>query len=159
MRHLGAVVEIAALPMFHMRQDLAFRRGVALELVGDDDLWGILQALQQLAKEALGCFGIAPALYRDVEHVAVLVHGTPEIVLLATDAQKHLIHEPFVARPWPTPLQRVGKQPTEAQTPIADALVADHDATGSEDGLDLAQAEAEAVIQPHRVLDDLGWKA
>src|SRR4051794_2932207 len=94
--------------MFHMWQDLAFRRRVALELVGDDHPRRILQALQQLAEEALGGFGIAPALHQNIEHVAVLVNGTPEIVLLATDAEKDLIHEPFVARSGPTSLQRVG---------------------------------------------------
>src|SRR3954462_7981135 len=105
--HLGAVNEITALALLPMRQDLAFRRGGALELVGDDHPRRILQALQQLAKEALGGFGIAPALHQDIEHLAVLIDRTPEMVLLATDAQKHLVDEPFVAWPGPTPLQRM----------------------------------------------------
>src|SRR5215467_9378122 len=36
MRVLAAVVEVATLPMFHPRQDLALRRAVALELLRDD---------------------------------------------------------------------------------------------------------------------------
>jgi hypothetical protein len=83
----------------------------------------------------------------------------PEIMLLATDAQKHLIKKPLVAQLWSASLQSVGEQPAEAQAPDADAFVADHDATGGEDCLDVAQAEARAVIQPHRMLDDLGRKA
>jgi hypothetical protein len=39
------------------------------------------KALQQLAKEALGSFGIAPTLHQDVEHMAVLVDGTPKVML------------------------------------------------------------------------------
>src|SRR3954453_17656215 len=112
-----------------------------------------------LRKKRLAALALRRLCTRDVEHVAVLVHGTPEIVLLATDAQKHLIHEPFVARPRPTSLQRVGKQPAEAQAPVTDALVGHNDAAGSEDRLDVTQAEAEAVIQPDRMLDDLGWEA
>src|SRR5579875_2843362 len=88
-----------------------------------------------------------------------LVDGTPEIMRLATDAHKHLIHKPFVARPWPAPFQRVGEQPTETQAPVADAFVADYNATGSQDCLDVAQAQAETVIQPDRMLDHLGRKA
>ena len=63
---------------------------------------------------------------------------------------------PLVARPRPAPLQLVREQATEAQAPLADRLVADHDPKGGEDRLDVAQAQAEAVIQPHRVLDHLG---
>src|SRR4051812_35756049 len=100
MRHLSAVVEVAALSVLYARQNVTLGSGVALELVGDDDPRGVLQALQQLAKEALGGFGVAPALHQDVEHVPVLIDRTPEIMQLATDAEKHLVHKPFVARPW-----------------------------------------------------------
>ena len=46
-----------------------------LERVGHDHPRERLQALQQLAKEALGGFGIAPVLHQVVEHMAVLVDG------------------------------------------------------------------------------------
>lgn len=40
-------------------------------------------------------------------------------------------------------------------------FVADHCAAGGQDQFDIMQAEAEAVIQPDGVLDDLGgnWKS
>ena len=63
---------------------------------------------------------------------------------------------PLVARPGPSPLQLVGELPAEAQAPLADCLVADHDAACGQDRLDIAQAQAEAVTQPHRVPDHLG---
>ena len=87
----GAVVQVFALPVFDMGQDLALRCRVALELVGYDHPRRILKPLQQLAKEPLSSFGIAPALHQDVEHDPVLVNGTPEILLLATNADEHLI--------------------------------------------------------------------
>jgi hypothetical protein len=43
--------------------------------------------------------------------------------------------------------------------PLADAFVADHHVAGGQDQLDVTQAEAETVIQPDRMLDDLGWMA
>jgi hypothetical protein len=38
-------------------------------------------------------------------------------------------------------------------------LVSDHYAALGQDQLDIAQAEAEDVIQPHGVADNLGWEA
>jgi len=91
--------------------------------------------------------------------VAVLIDGPPEVMQLAADADEHFVQVPLVARLGPAPLQGVGEQPAEAQAPLADALVADHDPARDQDQLDVAQAQAEAVIQPDRVLDHLGRKA
>ena len=48
MRILTAVVEVATLPVFPPGQDLALRRAVALQLVGNDDPWHVLEPLEQL---------------------------------------------------------------------------------------------------------------
>ena len=42
-RHLGPVVEVAALPMLDARQDLALSRAVAAQLVGHDHPRYVLQ--------------------------------------------------------------------------------------------------------------------
>jgi hypothetical protein len=89
----------------------------------------------------------------------MLIDRAPEVMQLAPDADEHLVHVPLIARTGPAALQFVGEHPTEAQAPIADAFVADHDAAGGEDQLNVAQAQAEAVIQPDRVLDHLGREA
>ena len=73
--HLGPVVEVGALAMLDAGQDVALCRAVAAQLVGHDHPRDALQAAQQLAEEPLGRPGIPPALYEDVEHVAVLVHA------------------------------------------------------------------------------------
>ena len=85
-RHLGPVVEVAALPVFDPGQDLAFGRAVAAELVRHDHPWDVLQTAQQLAEEPPRRSGIAPALHENVEHMAVLIHGAPEVMQLAPDA-------------------------------------------------------------------------
>jgi hypothetical protein len=106
---------MTALAVLDVWQDLALGGGVAPQLVRDDHPQDVAQTAQQFVEEALGGFGITPALHEDVEHLAVLVYRTPQIVLLAADADEHLVHEPFVARPWPAPPQRVGEHPSKCR--------------------------------------------
>ena len=99
MRVLSSIVQIATLPMFNFRKQLAFCHTVAPWFVGDEDTWHILQALQQPLEEALRCPGIAAALHQNVEHDAILVNGTPEIMQYSLDTNEHLIEVPLVTRP------------------------------------------------------------
>src|SRR5262252_10470833 len=103
--------------MLDARQDLAPGRGIALQLVGDDYPRNVSQALQQLAKEPLGGGRAAPALDQNVEDISVLVDRTPKIVLLAADADEHLVHVPLVAGLWPSLPQHIGEDPAKAQAP------------------------------------------
>src|SRR5215510_1492948 len=91
MRVLTAVVEIAALAVFDPGQDLALRRPVALELIGDNHLWHVLQPLEQLAKELFGRLLITPALDQDVEDVVVLIDSAPEVMAFTIDGQEDFI--------------------------------------------------------------------
>src|SRR5262249_35440530 len=75
---LTAVIEVATLPMFHPRQDLALRRAVALELIRDDHPWHVLQPLEQLAKELLRRVLVAAALHQDTQEGVVLLHTAPQ---------------------------------------------------------------------------------
>ncbi len=69
--------------------------------------------------------------------MAVLVDRPPKILQLARHADQNLTEAPLVAGPRPSPFQFVGEQPAEAKASLADSFVADHDATGGEDGLDI----------------------
>jgi hypothetical protein len=91
--------------------------------------------------------------------VAVLVHGPPEIMHLPANADEDLVELPLFDRTRPAMPQCIGEHPTEAQHSIADRLVADFSAAGGKDRLNVARAQAEAAIQPDRVLDALGRKA
>jgi hypothetical protein len=61
--------------------------------------------------------------------------------------------------PRPTAAQPFGKLGTELLAPAPDALMGDQHATFGQDQLDIAQAEAEHVIQPDSVADDLSREA
>jgi len=86
-RRLGPVIEIFALPVPHLAQDLAFRCGIAARLISDDLAGRVLQASQQLAGEPPGRAGAALALDQDVEHDPVLILGPPKVVRRATNAR------------------------------------------------------------------------
>src|SRR4051812_25577493 len=70
-----------------------------------------------------------------------------------------LVGIPLVARLRSTASQGRGEHLAEAQAPFADAFVADHDPALGQDQLDVTQAQAEAMVEPDSVLDDLSRKA
>jgi hypothetical protein len=78
----------------------------------------------------------------------VLINGAPEVVQFASHTDEHLTEDPFVARLRPATLKSFSKGPREAQAPLADGLVADHDATSGGDQSDFTQDQPEAMIQP-----------
>jgi hypothetical protein len=95
---LSPVIYISVLPMFHAGQHLSFGGCIALQFIGDHHAWHIRQAFQKLPKERLGCDFIVPALHQDVQHMAVLVDGPPQVVALFIDGQEDCIEMPRVAR-------------------------------------------------------------
>jgi hypothetical protein len=93
----GAVFEPTAFPVLYSRYHLAPGGHIALQFIGDDRTWYILQALQQLSEEALRGFGVAPLLYQDIEHLAILVDGAPKVLQLAVDPEEDFIEMPPIA--------------------------------------------------------------
>jgi hypothetical protein len=114
---------------------------VASQLVSHDHPRHILQTYQQPPpEEALGSIGIAPVLNKDVEHNAVLIHGTPDIVLNALDLDEHLVEIPLVPRPRAPAAQAVGKAQAEFPAPAPHSLTGDDNASLSQKPLNITQA-------------------
>ena len=158
-RILCPVVQIPAGPVFDVGQQSTSGDTVATQTIGDQPLGLVSQARQQAPEEALGGGAIALLLHQNVQRDAVLVHRTPEIVQHTSDADEHLVKVPRIARPWAAPAQPFGKLDAELPAPVSDAFVGDHHAALGQDQLDVTQAKAEQVIQPHGMADDLGWEA
>jgi len=145
--------------MLDVRKQVALRHTVASQFVGHDHSRHILQTLQQSPEESLGGWGIAAFLNEDVEHNAVLIHGAPQIARHALDPDEHLVQVPLVAGSWPSAAQAVSKALAEFPAPAPNRLIGDNDATFSQEQLNISQAEAEHVVQPDSMADDLGGKA
>ena len=61
---------------------------------------------------------IASRLHEDVDHVAVLVHGAPEILSPALNGDEELVRMPYIAHPAPAAAQRPGVVRPEGLTPL-----------------------------------------
>src|SRR5713101_6396829 len=94
MRDFGSIVLVLLRAVNDRGHHEAVGRRVAAKLVGDQTLWRTALPFQQLTEEAFGRTPIAPGLDEEVDHVAVLVDGPPEILLATLD-----IHEQFVQGP------------------------------------------------------------
>ncbi len=95
-RVLGTVVEVSMLTVLDTRQNVALCRAVAPELIRDNHPGDILTAFEELAEEFLGRMLIPPPLYENVQHMAVLIHRTPQIVVLLIDRDQYLIQVPLI---------------------------------------------------------------
>jgi hypothetical protein len=146
------------LSVLHAEKQLTLSDAIAPHLVGHNHPRYILQTPQKLLEEALRGVGIVPGLNEDVEHNAILIDGTPEIALHASDSDEDLVHVPLVPWPRPAAAQAVSETRAEFLAPASYRLVGDHDAGLSQEQLNVPQAEAEHVVEPDGVADDLGWE-
>jgi hypothetical protein len=92
----------------------------------------------------------------DVEDNAMLVDGTPEIVLNSPDSDKHFVHVPLVSRPWPTTAQATGECLAEFIAPSPHCLIGNDNASLGQQQPDVTRATTEHVIRPHGMANDCG---
>jgi len=104
---------------------------------------------------ALGCPTIPTRLDQNIEDIAVLVDSSPYVNLAALDLHEHLVQIPEIAQAAFSALQPAGVLTSELPTPQPNRLIADGDAALGQQILDTAEAQAEAVVQPDSVADDL----
>ena len=95
MRVLRAVVQVPMLAMGNAGHHHSFRCPVTAQLVSHNDAWVASGCPQQLAKEPHGGKTISFRLHENVEHDAVLIDRSPEImptplILRKTSSRCHL---------------------------------------------------------------------
>ena len=83
-----SIVRVLFGVMIHRRHDRPERRAVTLQLVGDQAERNLSLPLKGLAKEPLRCMTVASRLDEDVDHVTVLIRGTPKIPPLTIDGHE-----------------------------------------------------------------------
>ena len=137
--------------MSHIGEDGSHGSGVASQFVGNDPQWFGALTAQQSSKESLCSALITMRLDQDVDHVTVLIYGTPQILLLAVDSNEDLIQVPVVAQPSLSSLQFPSIVRTELLTPLPDRLIGHDDSALGKKILDISEAQAEAMVSPDRI--------
>ena len=79
--------------------------------------------LQQLAKKAFGCPAVATRLDEDVDDVAILIDGTPEILPLSLDGDEDLVQVPRVSQATLSALQSTSVFWPELDAPKSDGFI------------------------------------
>ena len=97
MWNFGAIVGVLFGVMVHRGHDRSECRTVTLQLIGNQAKRNLPLTFQEFAKEALRCTTVASRLDDDVDHVAVLIDGTPQILSFIVDRYEHFVQEPGIA--------------------------------------------------------------
>ena len=98
MRRLCAIVGSLVAYVLDCGQYLRLGGGIAAKFVGNYGSRHILQLPQQLAKGLLGSSSVAAWLHQNIQYLAVLIDGTPQILELAVDGEVDFIEVPTISR-------------------------------------------------------------
>lgn len=158
MRQLGTIVRVLTGVVRSARQQLAAGHRIASQPVRHDRPRLTTEAREQVSEEAPSGRCVPPLLEQDVDDLAILVDGPPQVPVLAPDPDEDLVHEDRVAvAAVPSP-QSPRVPGSELVAPEADRLVGDDDSSPGQQVLDVPMAQVEAVVEPDCVLDDLRRK-
>ena len=97
MRHFGSVVRTDLVDVIQRGYDRAMSRIIASEFVGDQPPWFAALTFDQATEKPFSCPLVAAPLYQDINHIAVLIDGTPQILPLPLNRNKHFVDVPRVA--------------------------------------------------------------
>ena len=132
----------------------AASRWVTAQLVGDQSSRDTTLPFQQLPEESDGRPPIAPRLDEDVDDVAVLVHGPPQILLPPVELGEELVQMPRVAHAAPAASQPASVVEPERPTSLPNRLIRHGDPAFGEEIFDISETQAEPVVEPDGVTDD-----
>ena len=103
--------------------------------------------------------GVPPTLNQHVENLAPWSTARQRYSRSPAIRTNHLVEMPAIARSRATPTQPSRDPRTELQHPAPHRFVGDVEPPFGQELLDIAIAQSETEIEPHRVLDDLGREA
>jgi len=158
MRVLSSVVQITALPVFHVRQNQLLRCSIAPQLVRDDDTRCSLCGMEQLAKETQSCPTVPARLYQNIDDRSVLVHGPPQVMLDSIHLEEDFVQVPLPSEPSSLLSQPGSVAGAELAAPFPDCFIRHRDASLRHHLLDVPIAQGKAKVQPYTLLHHFDWK-
>ena len=121
MGDFNPVVRVSPRVMNDEGHDSSVRRGIAPEFVRNDSSRLAPLTYQDSTEKTRCCLPIAARLDQDVEHVTVLINGTPEVVQPTLDFHGNLIEVPGITQTTLSSLEGAGVPRTELETPLPNA--------------------------------------
>ena len=115
--------------------------------------------LRELANELQGGSLVALRLNQHLEDPAFSINGAPEIHLLASHANRHLVQVPATVRLRTSGPQLVRDHRSKGEHPAPDGLIRHLDPTLGQELLDIPVAEGETQVEPDRALNDVAGEA
>src|SRR3979409_286507 len=140
MRILGPIVLSQALLMVAGKPKMLEGSAVRAQLVGRHPPRREALLAEQLAHELDGCALVPSALNQDLEDLALMIDGTPQIHVFARNPDDHFVEMPAIARSRTAPPQSPGERRSEFEHPTANALVGDVEPTLGKQFLNIAIA-------------------
>ena len=135
------------------------RNTVAAQLVGHEPHGFLSLTFQEFPKESSRRAPVPAGLDEEVDQVTVLVDRTSQILTLPVDRDEDFVQAPRIAEPTLSALQPPGVVGAELPAPLPNRFVRHDDAPFGQQILDIPEAQAVSVVQPHGVADDVRWKA
>ena len=132
---------------------------VAAQLVGHETHGFLSLPLQEFPKESPRRPPVPAGLDEEVDQVTVLVHRAPEILALTVDRDEDFVQEPCISESTLSALQPPGVVGAELPAPLPNGFVRHEDASFGQQILDIPEAQAVSVVEPHGVADDVRRKA
>ena len=132
--------------MYRFRHNFADGRWVTTQLVDGESVRRIALTLQCLGKEAHGGAGITSSLYEDVDHITILIDGSPKIMDLPADGAENFVDMPGVAELAFSALEPSARTRSEFQTPSANRLVRYLNTPFGQEIFNIAEAQVESMV-------------
>ena len=132
---------------------------VAAQLVGHETHGFLALTFQEFPKESPRGTPVPTRLHEEVDQVTVLVHRAPEILALTVDRDEDFVQEPCISESTLSALQSPRVIGTELPAPLPNGFVRHDNAPFGQQILDIPEAQAVSVVEPHGVADDVGRKA
>ena len=126
---------------------------VASQLVGHETTRFLSLAFQESPKESPRRTPVLTRLYEKVDHVTVLIHRAPEILALPVDRHEDFVQKPGISEATLSSLQAPRVVGAERSAPLPNRLVRHDDSSLGKQILDIAEAHAVSVVDPHRVAE------
>ncbi len=102
---------------------------------------------------------IAFLLHQYINEITILINGSPEIMPLAMNVYKYLIHIPSITVLTGISLQTFAIYTPEFSAPRTNCFITDRNPSLRKKIFNITKAETKAVVYPNSILNNFWWKS